>query len=53
MKYSGFSIYPKLAQLKKLKWVPYLAPKISNFCMQLAGNIGNNLFNCADFKFQT
>jgi hypothetical protein len=30
-------------------WMPYLAPKIPNFCMQLAGNIGNKLLNCANF----
>jgi hypothetical protein len=30
---------------------PYLAPKITNFCMQIAGDIGNNFLNCAYFKF--
>jgi hypothetical protein len=30
---------PKLAQVVKSKWMSYLAPKIPNFCMQLAGNI--------------
>jgi hypothetical protein len=27
--------------------------KIPNFCMLLAGNIGNNFLNNANFKFQT
>jgi hypothetical protein len=31
----------------------YLNPKIPNFCMQIARNIGNNFLNCAYFKFQT
>jgi hypothetical protein len=36
---------------KNSKWVPYLAPKIPNFCVLLAWDIVNNFLGCADIKF--
>jgi hypothetical protein len=38
---------------KNSKWVPYVTPKIPNFCMRLAWDIMNNFLNCANIQFPT
>jgi hypothetical protein len=38
---------------KNLKWVPYLAQKIPNFCMQLSWDIMNNFLYYGDIQFPT
>jgi hypothetical protein len=51
--FSFFPICPKPAQIVKSKRLPYLAPKIPNFCMRIDLSIVNNFRNCVDLKFQT
>jgi hypothetical protein len=48
-----FQFIQNWLSFKNSKWVPHLAPKISNFCMQLAWDIMNNFLDCADIKFLT
>jgi hypothetical protein len=48
-----FHFIPNWLNFKMLKWVPYLAPKIPNFCMPLGWDIINNLINCAEIQFPT
>jgi hypothetical protein len=45
-----FPIYSKLAQIGNQKRMPYLAPKISKFCMMLDWGIINNFLNCAHIQ---
>jgi hypothetical protein len=48
-----FQFIQNWLNFKNSKWVPYLAPKIPNFCMWLASYIMNNFLNCADIQFPT
>jgi hypothetical protein len=48
-----FLNYPNRLKLENWKFVPYIAPKIRNFCMWLDWDIMNNLLNCADIQFPT
>jgi hypothetical protein len=48
-----FQLIQNWLNFKNSKWVPYLAPKIPNFCMQLIWDIVSNFLNCANIQFQT
>jgi hypothetical protein len=48
-----FQFIQNRLNIKKTKWVPYLAPKIPNFGMCLVWDIMNNFLNCANIQFTT
>jgi hypothetical protein len=48
-----FQFIQNWLNFKNSKWVPYLTPKIPNFCILLAWDIMNNFLNCLDIQFVT
>jgi hypothetical protein len=53
---SGFRFFQFIQNwlnFKKSKFVPYIAPKIPNFCMCLAWCVINNCLNYTDAKLPT
>jgi hypothetical protein len=46
-----FQFIQSRLNFKNSKWVSYITPKISNFCMRLSWDIMNNFINCANIQF--